>query len=285
MASECPVSVIMGSYNSRATIDAAIQSVLAQTHQDWELVICDDGSTDGSGDRILEAAERDPRIQIVSSPVNRGLAAARNLALTHAHGTNVALFDADDALEPTYLEVMLAYLDLAPPNTGIACCDAWLVDATGHTLGRFSHRSGSAAHLDLPTLLRANRIFVSAVCPRCVLDAVGGFEPGLRSAEDYDLWIRIMELGYGVVYVDAPLVRYRVGVGSLSSDRLGMATADRLVFERALARGNLELREREIAEARRDIAAAAETWARGPRLAAVGPLLRAARARVKLATA
>ena len=265
-----------------ATIQAALESVRAQTFTDWEMVVCDDGSDDGSTELIHEAIRADARIRMVVSSERSGPATARNTAITLARGDNVAFLDADDVLEPTYLEEMLAKLEAAGPNTGIVCCDAWLVDATGSVLGRWSDSVGRADGLDLAGLLRSNRIFVASLCPRRVIEAAGGFFPEMV-AEDYDLWIRICELGYDVAQVAAPLVRYRVDPNSLSASRSRMAIGDQLVFQRALTRGNLDGRERRIAQARLDLARAALATSGGIGPSALRPLIRAIRARARLA--
>jgi teichuronic acid biosynthesis glycosyltransferase TuaG len=280
------VSVITPAHNAEKTIEATIASVQAQTVTDWELVVCDDASTDSTAERVAVAAGNDPRIHLVRNPSNAGPAAARNLALTQARGLNVAFLDSDDRYEPTYLEAMTARLDPAGRAVGIVCCDAWLEDDDGRRVGRYAATMGSPEGTDLSGLLRANRIFVAAMCPRALVDEVGRFSTDCFGTEDYDLWLRILERGYSVAYVSAPpLVTYHPGAGSLSSSRARMAQADQAAFERALARGRLNDHERRIARARLELARAAEAVAARRTTHVIPALARAAVARVVLGLA
>ena len=103
-----PVSVVIPAYNRAATIGAAIESVLRQTWEDFELVVVDDGSTDGT----LEAARRiaDPRLRVVAAPHNMGAAGARNLGVAEARGTWIAFQDSDDEWLPEKLAKQMARL-------------------------------------------------------------------------------------------------------------------------------------------------------------------------------
>ena len=110
------VSVLMPAYNAGPFLAAAIESVLRQTHRALELLVVDDGSTDGSGAVLAEFAARDARVRALAHPgrENRGMSASRNLALGHARGEHVALLDADDVWLPTKLERQLAALRAHP---------------------------------------------------------------------------------------------------------------------------------------------------------------------------
>src|SRR5690348_12271975 len=99
------VSVITPVRDGRAFLGEAIASVQAQTVQDWEMLIVDDGSTDGSAEFAAAAARADPRIRLVASGARRGAAAARNAGIRRARGEFVALLDADDLFEPAKLQV------------------------------------------------------------------------------------------------------------------------------------------------------------------------------------
>ncbi|MBN2579012.1 MAG: glycosyltransferase family 2 protein [Pirellulales bacterium] len=93
----CPlISIIMPVYNGRSTLDRALQSVLNQTFSDWELLLIDDCSTDGSADILRLWEEREPRIKFLCTPENSGQCAARNLGLRHARGEFVCYLDQDD---------------------------------------------------------------------------------------------------------------------------------------------------------------------------------------------
>jgi glycosyltransferase involved in cell wall biosynthesis len=268
------VSVITPAHDNEQTIEATLRSVVAQSYPDWEAIVADDASSDRTGEL---AAAADPRVSVVRSDANLGPAGARNLALERASGELVAFLDADDRWEPGYLERQVALYDAAGPSTGIVACDAWLERADGTRIGRHSERFGDAGGVSLAQLLAGNRIFVSAICPRAVVDEVGGFSTDCWGSEDHDLWLRIVERGYRVVATpDPPLAIYRVADGSVSSSRLGMAKTDQATYRRALERGRLGRRERAIAARRLRLARAAERVERAGPLRALPSVARVA---------
>ncbi|MEO1554760.1 MAG: glycosyltransferase family A protein, partial [Pseudomonadota bacterium] len=124
------VSVIMPVYNTAKYVEAAIQSVLAQTFTQFELLIIDDAGSDGSID--LCRAIDDPRIRIISQ-ANRGLAGARNTGIRNARGQYIALLDSDDLWEPRKLERHVEHLRLAP-HIGVSYAASKLIDEDGHLL-------------------------------------------------------------------------------------------------------------------------------------------------------
>src|SRR5688572_27575577 len=115
------VSILMPAYNAEKFLAAAIDSVLAQSLPDWELIVCDDGSTDLTR-AIVGGYQRDARVELVAQ-VNQGAAAARNLALRAARGAYLALLDADDMWPPDYLARMLPILK--NDATAVAVYAAW----------------------------------------------------------------------------------------------------------------------------------------------------------------
>jgi glycosyltransferase involved in cell wall biosynthesis len=276
------VSVITPAYDNAATIEATMASVGAQDYADWEHVVCDDVSPDDTADRVLAAAARDPRIRLVRSQANAGPAVARNRALAEATGELVVFLDADDRLDPRYLTTMVGRYDAEPAGVGIVCCDAWREAPDGRRLGRYAQLHGAPGAVGLTDILRKNQILIASLCPRAAVDEAGGFSPECWGSEDHDLWLRILEAGHRVVYVDEPLVTYRVAEGSISSSRLRMARTDQATFRRALERGRLDREQSAIARDRLALARAAEAVARGPRPADVLLVPAAVRARVRL---
>src|SRR5689334_7345810 len=115
------VSVIIPCYNLGQYLDEAVNSVRAQSFNDWEIVIVNDGSTDPATNRLL-ADYRRPKTRVLTTE-NRGLSAARNLAIAHATGAYICALDADDVLEPRYLERAVAHLE-ADPTLGFV--SSWL---------------------------------------------------------------------------------------------------------------------------------------------------------------
>jgi glycosyltransferase involved in cell wall biosynthesis len=233
--SESAFTVVMPAYNAEATIAAAIESVLAQTHDDWELVIVNDGSTDDTY-AVIHAYLNDPRVRALGQP-NRGLSAARNAAIAAGRAPLVSMLDSDDLWLPTYLEEMAAAL-AADPTAAFAYTDAWMLDDRTRRI----HRASAMAYQDPPDpppadadallaeLVLRNFVFTSATVRRRVLDEVGGYRPGLSAAEDYELWLRIAAHGYRAARVPGRLAVYRRRPGSLSRDSLLMAQSLREVL-------------------------------------------------------
>lgn len=240
------VSVIIPAFNAEQHIEETLRSVLSQTYDDWEVVVCDDGSSD----RTSEIAGAFEKVRVVSDGINRGLAAARNLAISAANGELLALLDADDRWLPKYLAQQVGLYERTQArygNVGIVACNAFLEGPNG--LRRESRMDivPFPEEVTLSHLLRYNPIFISVVLPRRVVNEVGGFCSDLRRMEDLDLWIRIVEAGYRVVATREPLAVYRVGSPSLSSDAGAMAQDVQRTYRRALERGSLSPKEQRIA--------------------------------------
>ncbi|HEX3519217.1 MAG TPA: glycosyltransferase family 2 protein [Solirubrobacteraceae bacterium] len=255
------VSVIVPAYNAAAVITQALDSVVAQTYEDWEAIVADDGSSD---ETAALSTGRDPRISCVRSPHNLGIGGARNLALTHATGELVALLDADDVWLPDYLQRMLAEYDATVArgaNVGIVCCDAYEFGPEGLRERRYSDRVGWVADVTLASLLHRNTIFVSALLPRQVIDEVSGFATDCLGTEDYDMWLRVLETGRHVVALREPLVMYRVAASSLSANRAVMARAAQATYRHALSRGRLTAQQRRIARRELRLQRCLEQWA------------------------
>lgn len=225
-ASPAPlVSVVMPVYNVEAYVAEAIGSVLAQTFTDFELVVVDDGGTDGSME-IVRGFD-DPRLRIVSQ-VNRGLAGARNSGILCARGQYVAFLDSDDRWLPEKLALHVIHLD-NNPDVGVSFSPSRFIDCDGRPM-----RLAQTPKLDGIT---AQDIFCrnpvgngsAPVIRREALDTVAFphpidrgrtcyFDETLRQSEDIEMWLRLAVAG-GVRFAGiAPaLTEYRVGGGGLSS--------------------------------------------------------------------
>lgn len=212
--SEC-VSVVMPVYNAAATMRRSIESVLAQSHEDVELLAVDDGSRDGSV-AIAEAyAALDPRVVVIRQPRNGGVAAARNAGIEAATGTHVAFCDSDDWWHPRKLAIQLAHLR----ETGgmISYAPYQRVDESGHVLSTVR----PPAWVDHAAMLRSNRIG----------NLTGLYDRSLGEArfqrvghEDYVFWLDLVRrAGRAACAGGEPLAWYLVRSGSLSSDKLKAA--------------------------------------------------------------
>ena len=228
------VSVIMPAYNVDRYIAESIESVLAQTFSDFEIVIVNDGSTDGT----LEIAERyrseHPDRIVVISQENRGLSGARNTALRHASGEVFALLDSDDCWLPTFLAEQMKILDGQP--------DVALV--TGNAFNRGGARDGEPVQPVPDTrpapdaaqiLSDETAVFIMSVFRRQVFDRIGGFDEHFRTNEDYDFWIRAALAGFRFARNPAPLGRYRRHASSLSASEPRMIAGILRVYRKALS--------------------------------------------------
>lgn len=222
-------SVVMAAHDSSATIGEAIESVRNQTRSDWELIVVDDGSRDGTAD-VAEGIT-DPRVRVLRQPENRGPAAARNRGISLAQAPVVCPLDSDDLWLPEYLETMAGALD-ANPGAAVACTDAWVLDDETGSVRKTSAMANQDPPTPLPEdsgtllleLLRRNFIYNSVAARRESLVAVGGYDERLWVGEDWELWLRLAAAGFRFVSVPERLAVYRKRAGSLmSSDRRALA--------------------------------------------------------------
>lgn len=246
-------SVVIPAYNARNLIGSTIRSVLDQTREDFELIVVDDGSQDGTPQVV--GAIPDPRLRLVRQ-ANSGVAGARNRGVLESSGRLVSFLDNDDLWMPTYLETMSTALD-ADSSAGFAYTDGWSFDDRSRRIMRRSAMSGGDPPMPPPSdrekflaeLMRRNFILSSATVRRSVLEELGGFRDNLGGCDDYDLWIRILLAGHRAVRPPGLLVLQRERRDSQSKDTLTLERGLAVVIEDALATGSLPRVAREDAEA------------------------------------
>ena len=174
------VSVVIPTFQRRRSVVEAVRSALAQTHGDVEVIVVDDGSTDGTAAAV---DAMDARVKVIRRP-NGGPAAARNTGLRQASAPVIAFLDSDDRWHPRHLEEVLGLL-ASHPDTVLACTG-------GATSGEdFLNRPAGLVHA-APAVLLGGLLYTSAVVvKRDAVEAVGGFDERLRVFEDSDLWWRL----------------------------------------------------------------------------------------------
>jgi glycosyltransferase involved in cell wall biosynthesis len=224
------VSVVVPAYNAELFIAEAIESVLAQTFVDFELIVVDDGSTDCTKAAI--SSFTDERLRYLWQE-NGERSAARNAGIRSAHGEFVAFLDADDAWLPDKLARQVALLD-ADSEIGLVYCGAWkLRDGVIVGQQKAAHRGNVVR-----TLLSVDNVIAgsasAAMIRRDVLEEVGGFDERLVIFEDWDLWLRIARRSQ-VDFVAENLVNVRLHEGNTQTRLALMKSGVQNFFDRLLA--------------------------------------------------
>lgn len=240
------VSVIVAARDAAGTLADALASVHAQTFDDWELIVVDDGSLDATAD---VAAEHGARVLRHEQP--QGPAASRNRAAAEASGDLLAVLDADDEWLPDFLAVQIAALN-DDPSAGLVTCDAYLCTPDGTRLeGTYAEREGAPDPMTLSALLEAHTVFGLVVMRRGVFVKLGGYAQDMVHAEDYDLWLRFAESGHGIKRTHRPLAVYRLNPLGLTADRARASAGMREAYRRSLRRGALTRSQRRLARRQR----------------------------------
>jgi glycosyltransferase involved in cell wall biosynthesis len=270
------VTVVIPAYNAERYIGEALASIREQTLREVEVLLIDDGSSDGT---VREAERYADSLDLkIMRQSNAGPGAARNLGVHRASGRYCAFLDADDVMLPERLAAQVALLE-ARPELGLVHTDLMTFNEGGIIHRTRRAFSSPYAGMVLDRLLLDNFITTSTVvAPTERLLAAGLFSEQRRVSEDFDLWLR-MAARWEVGYIDRPLVRYRRRRGSLSDDKLATWEAALEVVEafwqRAADYGkaNPEVRRRSLA--RHLCGAGAAALTQGRRGAALAYLLRA----------
>lgn len=233
------VSVVLPVRNGETTIGEAIASVLGQTCQDLELIVVDDGSSDGT--QVVLERVRDPRLRVISTPPS-GPAASRNRGAERAAGEFVAFIDADDIWLPTKLEKQCAALQRMP-EAAVAYCWTDYVQSDGSFLCPDGRPVFEGCVYE--QLLTRNFIDCGSnvLVRRRALLAVGGFDETLPVLEDWDLSVRLAARAPFVCVPEA-LVRYRQSPGTLTTRIKLMETTYRRVVDANFARAPFPMRRR-----------------------------------------
>ena len=216
--SEIP-TVSMAVYNAEGFVADAINSVLNQSYSNFEFIIVDDGSTDGSAEILPRFARSDSRIRVIRQS-NRGPAAAANTGLRAAVGDIVIKFDSDDIMMPNRIERQVAFM-LEHPEVSVSTSCAYLVNPEGRTVGK----SHPQVNVDLGRAKKDPSYFVNIIHPASVMRKshvleVGGYSPNFKFGEDRELWGRLVTSGRTLAVQPEYLLKQRLHGGSLTLDRM-----------------------------------------------------------------
>ncbi len=291
------VSVIVPAYGLAHLVGETLRSLQAQGFTDWEAIVVDDGAPDDVAGALRPFAD-DARIRLLQTD-NRGVATARNRAIGHARAPLIALLDGDDIYEPDYLATMIAAIR-RDDRLGFVCCDALYFGDAAREGQRFSEFSPQAPPLTLERVLRRQfNIFTACVVRLAAFDTIGGYDGALHAAEDFDLWLRLLEAGWQGGYVARALVRYRrradslsrqtdvmmralvrvyhaaaVRLGSRAEARVAGAMEQRIARHTAWEAGDALIRAGQVREGLK-ILRTARAWQRSPRWWLAMPLMMA----------
>lgn len=212
------LAVATSVHNGERFLDAAIDSVLAQSFGDFEFLLLDDHSTDGTAQIIARHARRDRRIRVIPS-LRKGRVAALNSLFDAARAGWVAIVDGDDIQHPDRFARQMAEIARRPDGERLVVLGAevQMVGIDGQPIARPAFRrplddAGIRANLEIGAQLSHNACVVS----RDAVRAVGGYRPAYRHAEDYDLWLRLSEAG-SMANLPDRLVDYRIYPDQVSS--------------------------------------------------------------------
>jgi len=231
------VSVVIPTFNRWPLVGAAIESVLAQSFSDFELIVIDDGSTD---DTAKQLARFGSRLRLLSQP-NRGVSAARNFAVRHARGSYLAFLDSDDLWLANKLAIQVAFMEQNPSVQICQTKEIWIRNGV-RVNAKAKHRKPSGdifiASLEL-CLVSPSAVMLT----RALFEQLGGFDESLPVCEDYDLWLRIA-LDHSVALIDDALVIMRGGHADQLSRSLWGMDRYRVLALQKLLRSGLDGRRR-----------------------------------------
>lgn len=207
------ISIVLPVYNGEKYLPLAIDSVLKQTYTNWEMIIVNDCSTDGTGRIIREYAARDPRIHIHNNSVNLRLPNSLNAGFMRATGDYFTWTSDDNILKPNMLETLISVLE-EDSNIGMVYSDFTDIDENGKEIREWKLS-------DPDGLIQENVCGASFLYRREVAFQVGGYDPDLFLAEDYDYWMRIWGM-YPIKHLHKSLYLYRRHDQSLSTTKYNL---------------------------------------------------------------
>lgn len=226
-------AVIVPAYGVAHLLGAALASLQAQTMPDWECVVIDDGAPDDVAGAVAPFLA-DPRIRFLAT-ANQGVSAARNAAIAETTAPLLVLLDGDDLLRPDYLATTVPLLE-SDPAIRLVTVNARIFGAVPRERLCFTRKQGSGDGLrgSLADVLdRSFGVHIGSTFRRADFDAIGGFDTKMAQSEDFDLWVRLMQLGGHAWYADQVLGEYRVRANSASASSARLLMGNIRAYEKA----------------------------------------------------
>lgn len=218
------VSIITPTHNSMEFLESTIASILSQTYEDWELLITDDCSTDGTWQYLQETKKRDVRIKVFKLDKNSGPALARNNSIAQAQGRFIAFLDSDDTWTSDKLEKQIHFM--LKYKYSFTFTEYMMFDEDDKKIGI---KEGLPVRVNYKKMLESNYIgCLTAVYDTESLGKV--YMPEIRKRQDYGLWLKILKKIDYAYCVKEPLAHYRVRSSSLSGNKLNLIKYNWLLF-------------------------------------------------------
>lgn len=229
------VAVIVPAHGVAHLVGEALASLQAQTMADWECVVIDDGAPDDVAGAVAPFLV-DSRIRFIATE-NHGVSTARNTAIAATGAPLVALLDGDDLLRPDYLATTVPLLE-NDPAIRLVTVNARIFGAVSRERLCFTAKQGSSDGIrgSLADVLdRSFGVYIGSTFRRADFDRIGGFDAKMAQSEDFDLWVRLMQLGGHAWFADAVLGEYRVRANSASANSAKLLMGNIRTYEKARA--------------------------------------------------
>ncbi|WP_439839960.1 glycosyltransferase family 2 protein [Aeromonas caviae] len=214
------VSIITASYNSEKELEATYQSIVAQTHSDWEWVVTDDCSNDKSVNVLARIAATDSRVKFYKNSSNSGAAISRNNSILHSSGDFLAFLDSDDLWYPNKLAIQIAAMEEKRVNFSFTAYE--LIDESDLAMNKTvdSCHSGFFTYNDM--LKKKATLGCSTVMlRRSAFKRIS--MPNIRTGQDYATWLGILKQGENAYLIDSVLTKYRIRSSSISRNKFKKA--------------------------------------------------------------
>lgn len=211
------VSIIMAAYNAEKTIELAIESVLNQTYSNFELLVINDCSKDGTAKLVEDFSAKDNRVRLISNEKNSGVSLTRKHGLEEANGSWIAILDSDDAWAPEKLEKQIELQNRT--NADLLFTGSAFMDSEGRPIDWYLHAPAEATYRQL---LKQNVLSNSSALVRKELYAKH-YAVGDGMHEDFAIWLSILKEGKKAYGVDEPLLIYRIAKSSKSGNKIKAA--------------------------------------------------------------
>ncbi|GLI56779.1 glycosyl transferase [Propionigenium maris DSM 9537] len=229
------VSIIMPCYNVKKFLEEAIVSVLEQTYKNYELIVIDNGSTDGSLDIIHRYEIEHEKIKIFKADKNRGVVGARNIGIRAAQGKYIAFLDSDDVWHSDKLSRQIGFMEENAIN--LSCTNYNIISEEGDDILDFILR---VKEIDHKENLKYNHLGCSTVVYNQETLGKQYFFKKAKYKEDYGLWQKILKNGEKAHVCEKPLVKYRLRENSISADKVKMAREQWRFYKRVEGFGNVK---------------------------------------------